>query len=231
MKVLGVIPARGGSKGVPRKNIKLLCGKPLIKYTIDAAIKSKQFEELIVSTEDEEIATIAKHIGASVPFLRPLHLAADNTPTIDIVIDILNTYKDRGKYFDVICLLQPTNPLRSIHSIKKSINDFYVSGADSLISVREVPHKYNPHWLFTEAKDSRYLSIATGEKNIIPRRQELPKAYYRDGSIYLTKSSILLEKKSLYGEKISFINMKNENYINIDTMEDWAEAERLLCAE
>lgn len=231
MKILGLIPARGGSKGVPRKNIKILCGKPLIQYTIDAALKSNILTEIMVSTEDEEIAQTAKELGASVPFLRPQSLAGDKAPTIDAVINVLETYQKLGESFDAVCLLQPTNPLRSAETIKKSIEEFSKTGADSLISVRQVPHEYNPHWTFESNEENHFLHIATGETEIIPRRQELPKAYYRDGAIYLTKAAIILEQKSLYGKNIAFIDLEGEPHVNIDTLDDWKKAEEILCVE
>lgn len=231
MKILGLIPARGGSKGIPRKNIKLLCGKPLIQYTIESAQEAKVLTEIMVSTEDEEIAAVAKSLGATVPFLRPQTLAGDKAPTIDAVINVLETYDKLGKSFDAVCLLQPTNPLRSAEVIQQSIKKFKETQADCLLSVRVVPHEYNPHWTFEEKEDTQLLKIATGEQVIIARRQDLPPAYYRDGSIYLTKSSVILEQKSLYGDQISFIKMEGEPHVNIDTSHDWKKAEELLCAE
>lgn len=231
MKVLALIPARGGSKGVPRKNIKNLCGKPLIQYTIDAALVSGVVDEVMVSTEDEEIAQVAKQLGASVPFMRPQQLAGDKSPTIDAVVHVLETYQKMGKNFDAVCLLQATNPLRTAETIRKSIAEFQRTNADSLLSVREVPHEFNPHWTFEEGTEKGLIHIATGEDEIIPRRQELPKAYYRDGAIYLTKTSVILGQKSLYGKKVAFINLEGEPHVNIDTMADWNKAEQLVCAE
>lgn len=230
MRVLGLIPARGGSKGVPRKNIRLLHGKPLIQYTIDPALETGLFDEILVSTDDEEIAEVARSLGA-VSQIRPAHLATDASPTIDTVVHVLETYEKAGKGFDVVCLLQPTNPLRSKESLRKSLEKFQEDKADSLISVRQVPHEYNPHWAFETQNNSPFLSIVTGEKNIIPRRQELPTAYHRDGAIYLVKSQVVLQEKSLYGQKISFIDMSGEAHVNIDTLEDWEKAEKYLCAE
>lgn len=230
MRLLGIIPARGGSKGVPRKNIKLLGNKPLIQYTIDTALASGALDEVMVSTEDREIANVAQSLGAGVPFLRPAHLASDQSPTIDAVVHVLETYVAMGERFDAVCLLQPTNPLRTVETIRRSVSKFMESGADSLVTVREVPHEFNPHWTFEE-DDSGYLHIATRDKQIIPRRQELPKAYYRDGEIYLTKSETILKKRSLYGENIAFINLDGRPSVNIDTQDDWAKAEKMLCAE
>lgn len=231
MRVLGLIPARGGSKGVPRKNIKLLGDKPLIQYTIAAALASGAIDEIMVSTEDAEIAEVAKKVGAQVPFIRPKVLAGDKSPTIDTIVHVLEEYQKLGNSFDAVCLLQATNPLRSADTIRKSIEMFKATDADCLLSVREVPHEFNPHWTFKEDRKSNLLYIATGEKNIIRRRQELPKAFYRDGAIYLTKTKVILEQKSLYGERISYINLEGEPHVNIDTMKDWELAEQLICVE
>jgi CMP-N-acetylneuraminic acid synthetase len=226
MKILGLIPARGGSKGVPGKNIKSLQGKPLIAYTITPALETGLFQKVLVSTDDEGIAKVARSLGAEVQ-IRPAHLATDTSPTIDTVVHILESYQKAGESFDAVCLLQPTNPLRTADILKKSLEKFLNSKADSLVSVRQVPHEYNPHWTFEASKEGT-LSIATGEKDIISRRQELPIAYHRDGAIYLVKSEVVLHQKSLYGESISFIDMSDEPHVNIDTLSDWEEAEQML---
>ena len=213
---------------MPRKNIKELVGKPLIQYTIEAALAADILTEIMVSTEDEEIAATARQLGAAVPFLRPIELASDKSPTIDAVVHTLETYRDAGQEFDAVCLLQPTNPLRNAESIRRSIQQFIDAGADSLISVRPVPHEFNPHWIFLPDDEDQFLSIATGEATIIPRRQELPPAYYRDGAIYITRSEVILQDKSLYGQRIAFINLAGEPHVNIDTPADWEQAEQML---
>lgn len=229
MKILGIVPARGGSKGVPRKNIKPLGGKPLIQYTIDAALKAKGLASVMVSTEDEEIASFSLKIGAEVPILRPPHLATDRSPTIDTVIHVVEWYRQRkNEYFDAICLLQPTTPFRTSADIAAAIRVFQAAGADSLITVVPVPHEFNPHWVFEPDSTGKYLHIATGETTIIPRRQELPPAYHRNGAIYLTKTSTIEKKHSLYGDKISFYVMDKSPQINIDTLQDWEEAEKMV---
>lgn len=230
MNILAIIPARGGSKGIPRKNVKVLCGKPLIGYTIEAALKVDLLSEVMVSTEDNEIAEIAVLAGASVPFLRPPELARDTSSTLDAVLNVVESYERIGRYFDAICLLQPTSPLRSADLIVSCIQQFIDADADSLITVRSVPHELNPHWIF-EPNENGFLHLATGEKQIISRRQDLPPAYYRDGNIYLTKTDILKSQKSLYGDKVAYFLTDNLPYINLDTMEDWKLAEKILCAE
>ena len=226
MKVLGLIPARGGSKEVPRKNSKLLAGKPLIVYTIEAAMDSKLLSETIVSTDSEEIMTVAKTYGANIPFQRPHQLATDISPTIDTVVHALTYFEEQGEYFDAVCLLQATNPFRTSEFIDKAIDAFQNSGTDSLVSVLKVPHEFNPHWVF-ESDEKGQLQISTGETNIISRRQDLPAAYYRDGAIYITKTEVLLKQRSLFGKSIGFIESDEQRHVNIDTMEDWIRAEEL----
>jgi len=228
LKILGLIPARGGSKGVPRKNIKILGDKPLIQYSIDAAKAAQDIDLVMVSTDDGEIAAISREGGAAVPELRPKHLASDRSPTIDTVIYTLNYYEKQGRHFDAVCLLQPTAPFRTVEDIDKAIATLKRQKTDSLISVLPVPHEYNPHWTFEVDEMQNCLKIATGEDYIIPRRQELPTAYHRNGAIYLTKASVILNQRSLYGESIGYYIMSAENHVNIDTLEDWKKAEDLL---
>jgi CMP-N-acetylneuraminic acid synthetase len=227
MRILGLIPARGGSKGVPGKNVKLLGGKPLIQYTSEIALKSKFLSKVVLSSDDDAIINVAEILGLEVPFKRPSNLAEDNSPTLPLVLHALSFYEKQGLYFDAVCLLQVTSPFRTVDFLDNAIQTFIEKKTDSLISVLEVPQDYNPHWTFKpDEKDN--LEIATGEKNIIPRRQDLPKAYHRDGSIYLTKTSVLKDQNSLFGTSISYVVSSLEDYVNIDTMEDWNKAEELL---
>ncbi|MBL4708656.1 MAG: acylneuraminate cytidylyltransferase family protein [Flavobacteriales bacterium] len=228
MRILGLIPARGGSKGVVRKNLKPLNGIPLIAYTIEQALSSSLLDRVVVSTEDEEIATKSKDLGADVPFMRPLELAQDESPTIDTILHALQYFKEKGENFDAVCLLQPTVPFRKAGSIELAIQQFVSTDADSLISVQEIPHQFNPNWAFIQGKNKQYLTLANGEDKIISRRQELPKAFYRDGAIYITKSEVLLENISLYGERITYLENNGKPLINIDTEEDWALAEQYI---
>lgn len=227
MKILAIIPVRGGSKGVPGKNIKLLNGKPLIAYTSEIALQSNYLSEVIISTEDEQIIETAKSLGIKVPFLRPLELAQDHTPTIDVVIQALEWYEKQNSYFDAVCLLQVTSPFRTLEFLDKAIEKFILSDCDSLVSVQRVPQEFNPHWVF-EVNADGHLKIATGETEIITRRQELPIAFHRDGSIYITKTEVILKQKSLYGKSIAYIESNADFYVNIDTMEDWEKAEEMI---
>ncbi|UOK43793.1 MULTISPECIES: cytidylyltransferase domain-containing protein [Flavobacterium] len=222
MKLLAVIPARGGSKGVPGKNIKLLGGKPLIAYSIESAKKSKLLSEIIVSTDSDAIAAVALDYGAGIPFMRPKELAEDNTPTLAVLQHVLDFYESNGAFFEAVCLLQPTSPFRENGFIDCAIEKFMETNADALVSVLPVPHEYNPHWTF-ECDENGLLTIATGDEKLISRRQDLPQAYHRDGSIYITKSEVI-KAGSLYGNQLAYIESNPENYVNIDTPEDWEKA-------
>ncbi|MDP3358904.1 MAG: acylneuraminate cytidylyltransferase family protein [Lutibacter sp.] len=227
MKILAIIPARGGSKGVPGKNIKMLGGKPLIAYTIQAAKKAKLLTETILSTDSDEIIQVAQTYGLEVPFKRPASLATDESPTILTVLHALDYFSAKGIKFDAVCLLQVTNPFRTSEFIDQAIEKFKNSKADSLISVLKVPHEFNPHWVFEENPTGN-LKISTGETEIIPRRQALPTAYYRDGSIYITKTEVLLNQKSFYGKSIAYLEADELIHVNIDTLADWEKAEKML---
>jgi CMP-N,N'-diacetyllegionaminic acid synthase len=227
MRILGIIPARGGSKGVPGKNIKKLNGKPLIQYTSDVALASDKISKLIVSSDDEEIIEVSKELGIEVPFKRPKDLGLDKTPTLPVIIHALEYFKSLGEEFDAVCLLQATSPFRTVEFLEAAIQKFIKKGTDSLISVQKVPHEYNPHWVF-QPNENGLLEIATGENEIISRRQDLPDTFHRDGSIYITKYDVLLNKNSLFGNSISYIETPKEYYVNIDTMEDWHKAEKRI---
>ncbi len=224
MKILGLIPARGGSKGVPDKNIKPLAGIPLIEYTIAAALNSKLLTDVVVSTDSSKIARISEKAGAEVPFMRPDSLATDAIATIDVIIHAIDFLHKAKREYDAVCLLQPTCPFRANGFIDQAINSFIKSGSDSLISVLPLPEKYNPHWIF-ESSNNNLLKLVTDDNMIISRRQDLPPAYFRDGSIYLTRLSVIAEKHSLYGQSISYIIADQKYQVNIDNPEDWQKAE------
>lgn len=226
MRILGVIPARGGSRGVPGKNIKLLGDKPLLQYTSDVAKTSKFLSKVVLSSDDDKIIRVASDLGIDTPFKRPSYLAEDTSPTLPVIIHALDFYASQGLFFDAVCLLQVTTPFRTVQFLDSAIEKFIKKGTDSLISVLEVPHEYNPHWVF-EADENNILHISTGEHDIITRRQDLPKAFHRDGSIYITKTEVLQRESSLYGKSISYIESPKEWYVNIDTLTDWEKAKHL----
>jgi N-acylneuraminate cytidylyltransferase len=226
MRFLGIIPARGGSKGVPGKNIKELGGKPLLAYTVEAAQKSKLINRLILSSEDEEIIRVAKSLDIEVPFVRPAELAEDQSGSLGVVQHAVDYFEKQGEYYDAVILLQVTSPFREKGFIDQAIQKFIDSGADALVSVLSVPHEFNPHWVFEENAEG-ILKIATGEDKIIKRRQDLPKAFFRDGSIYITKTEVI-KQGSLLGNKLAYIESEPVNHVNIDTLADWKKAEETL---
>lgn len=224
-KILAIIPARGGSKGVPKKNIKLLNGKPLITYTINAAKQCNCIDRLILSSEDDEIIKIAKGLGVEVPFKRPDYLSKDDTGSLEVVQHAIDFFEKQSNYFDAVVLLQPTTPFRENGFIDRAIRKFTNNNCDALISVQPVPHQYNPHWVF-KTKGEEYLEISTKDESIIKRRQNLPKAFFRDGSIYITKTKII-KNGSFYGNKLLYLESSSENFVNIDNLADWKKAEKI----
>lgn len=223
MKVLGIIPARGGSKGVPRKNIRLLNGKPLLAYTAESAAQSRLLTRVILSTEDEEIAQVGRSLGLDVPFMRPSVLAEDTAPTLPVVQHALSEMEKAGEQYDAVCLLQPTNPLRRPEDIDGCIELLESSGADSVVSVLPVPHEYNPEWVYIRRHD-RFLELSTGDTEPIARRQDLPSAFHRDGTIYVTRTKTIVEGNSLYGVTICGYEIDKVFSMNIDTESDWESA-------
>lgn len=226
MRILGLVTARGGSKGVPRKNVRELGGKPLLQWTVETALRAKGIDRVIVSTEDLEIAEVAKAGGAEIPFLRPEALANDTAKSIDVVIDVINKLAASGEVYTAVCLLQPTTPFRSVELLQHCLDRYADGDLDSLISVTRIPDHYHPNWAFID--DGRnQLSPAQGVGSVIPRRQELPPAFIRDGSVYITSTKVLLEG-SFFGERLGYVENTDERRVNIDTMADWDAAEALV---
>lgn len=229
MRVLGLIPARGGSKGIPGKNVRLLGGKPLLAWTAEAALASRRLSRVVLSTDDEEIAETGRRYGLETPFLRPAELARDDTPTLPVVrhaLEVLERAEPAGHRFDAVCLLQPTSPFRRAADVDGCIALLEERGLDAVVSVLPVPPEHNPHWVYFE--DGGLLRLATGEEQPIPRRQELPPAFHRDGSIYVTRRDILMAG-SLYGRRLGGYGMPDAGRsVNLDTPADWERAERLL---
>jgi CMP-N,N'-diacetyllegionaminic acid synthase len=227
MKTLGLIPARGGSKGVPRKNIRLLRGRPLLEYTTESALGAQKLSRVVLSTDDEEIAELGRRCGVEVPFMRPKELAQDDTPSLPVVQHALTTLEASGSYYDAVCLLQPTSPLRKSSDIDGCIDLLARTDADAVVSVVTVPEKYNPHSLYL-SDDGGFLRLATGEARPISRRQDLPPAFRRDGGVYLARRDTVLLRNSLYGERLLGFLVEDDRWVDIDTWEDWERATKLL---
>jgi CMP-N,N'-diacetyllegionaminic acid synthase len=227
MRVLGLIPARGGSKGVARKNIRSLCGKPLLQWTAEAALQAQTLDRVVLSTEDDEIAGVGRDCGLDVPFARPSDLAEDDTPTLRVVQHALRQLEKAGDRFDAVCLLQPTNPFRRSSDIDACVELLAISYADSVVSFLRVPPEYNPHWVYFRSDDGS-MKLSTGEAQPLPRRQLLPPAYHRDGSIYVTRRHVVLEQDSLYGTRVLGHEVDRAQSVNIDTPADWTRAEAMM---
>ncbi len=227
MNILGLIPARGGSKGVPRKNIRLLAGKPLLAYTAEAALASKRLARVILSTDDDEIAEVGRSCGIEVPFLRPAELAEDTTPTLPVIQHAIHFLETRGQRFDAICLLQPTNPLRQTSDIDGCIELMESAQADTVFTMLTVPAEHNPHWVYFRNADGS-LKLSTGEISPIPRRQDLPPAFHREGSVYVARRDVVMLGNSLYGARVIGYEIERSRSVNIDNLEDWKKAERLI---
>jgi CMP-N-acetylneuraminic acid synthetase len=232
MKILGLITARGGSKTIPRKNLKELGGKPLIIWTIETAKKSGVLDRLVLSTDDRETAEVAKSYDVEVPFMRPAELAQDTTPHLPVLQHAAQWLKENENYQpEEILLLQPTAPFRQPFHIQEAVKLFQQSSADSLVSVSEVPGDYNPYWVY-KLNENLYLEPFTGGsiKTPIPRRQDLPKVYARNGAIYLFKTDLLFDpvSPSFYGEKILGYVMDEKYSVNLNSPLDWLVAESMI---
>jgi CMP-N-acetylneuraminic acid synthetase len=226
-RVLGLVPARAGSKGVPGKNLRLLGAKPLLQYTAEAALGCRLLTRVVLSTEDERIAALGRRCGLDVPFLRPAGLAEDDTPMLPVVQHALRTLEAVGDHYDAVCLLQPTSPLRTAEDIDGCIELLLSSGADAVVTTLPVPPEHNPHWVYLP-DETGTLRLSTGASTPIPSRQQLPDAVHREGSVYVTRTYVVLEQDSLYGDRLVGYPMAPQRSVNIDDPEDWARAEQML---
>jgi CMP-N,N'-diacetyllegionaminic acid synthase len=227
-KVLAVIPARGGSKGVPRKNIRLVGGKPLIAYTIEPALAVKDhLHRLIVSTDDVEIAQIGKQFGAEVPFFRPPELGGDKIPMVPVLQHAVRTVEEMdGIKLDWILLLQPTCPFRTPQDILACLDLAAAGGCDSVISVVRVL-AHHPI-LMKKIENEQLLPFVIEEKEGTRRQDYAPPAYMRNGCIYLTRRDTLVEKGSIWGDFIRPYVMPEERSVNVDSEMDMRLVEYMI---
>ena len=212
--VLAIIPARGGSKGVPRKNIKEVGGKPLIAWTIEEAKKSKYIDRLILSSENDEIIAVARQWGCEVPFVRPMELARDDTPGIEPVLHAIETLPEK---YDYVVMLQPTSPLRKAGDIDGCIECCIQNGAPACVSVTQPDH--NPYWMFAIGKEGQ-LKPLIAAKPLISRRQNLPKVYALNGAVYVARREWLKEKRNFVSEETLAYVMDRERSLDIDSEYD-----------
>lgn len=222
---MGIIPARGGSKGIPKKNVKLINGKPLIAHTIEQAIESKYINRVIVSTENEEISSVSRKYGAAVPFLRPKELAEDTTPGIEPIIHAVKWMQENEGFFpDYVVCLQCTSPFRKSLHIDAALDKLIKNGGDSIVSVCE--SEITPYWMKV-IKDDKLLNFLE-DNTVYARRQDAPEIYRLNGAIYAAKTEFLLKNKGWYDEKTLPYVMNAESSIDIDNILDFRFAEFLM---
>lgn len=223
MKYLVVIPARGGSKGIPRKNIKPFDGKPLIYYTIDTARAIVSDEDICVSTDDDEIIQVVEDYGLKVPFKRPEELATDTAGTYEVLLHALAFYEKQGKHYDVLILLQNTSPFRTAEHVKEALK-LYTTNVDMVVSVKE--SAANPYYCVFEENQEGYLHVCKGDGNIF-RRQDAPKVYEYNGAIYILNVEKLKSTHMHRMQKRVKYIMDERSSIDLDTMNDWIIAEMI----
>jgi len=227
IQVLAIVTARGGSKGIPRKNLAPLAGKPLLAYTAEAAARSKRLNRTVLSTDDPEIAEAGKAMGLEVPFLRPAELAKDSTPTIPVLQDVVRRLEAEGPRYDAIFLLQPTNPMRTVEDIDGAIDLLEKTGADSVISFADVGERHPSRMKFID-NDGRVIDPPFAETFEGQPRQQLQKMYIRDGSVYLTRHDVLMVENSLKGRDCRAWMIPDERSRNIDDQFDLFLVEQML---
>jgi CMP-N-acetylneuraminic acid synthetase len=198
LRVLGIVTARGGSKGIPRKNLVDVGGKPLLAWTAEAALASSRLSRVVLSTDDQEIAEVGQSLGLDVPFMRPAELAKDDTPTLPVLQDVVRRLEAKGEDYDAIFILQPTNVLRLTSDIDGAIELLERTGADSVISFVQVGDKHIARMKEIHA-GGRVVDPPFAEAFEGQPRQALPKLYLREGSVYVTRRDVLMEQDSIKG--------------------------------
>ena len=220
MKNIAIIPARGGSKRIPRKNIKEFLGKSIVAYSIEAALQSKLFDEVMVSTDDEEIAEVAKKYGAKVPFMRSKKNSNDYVGIADVVIDVINNYKELNKKFDNVCCILATAPFLNEQDLINTFNQLDNSNFDSIFPVVRYSFPIQRAMQF----DNKKIKMIWPE-NLTKRSQDLKPSFHDAGLFYWAKTNILLKKKTFWTDNTTAIEISEQKAQDIDTLEDWKLAE------
>jgi CMP-N-acetylneuraminic acid synthetase len=226
--VLGLVPARGGSKGVPGKNVRPLAGRPLLEYTARAAQASGVIDRLVLSTDSQEIADVGRRAGLEVPFLRPAALAADDSPMLPVVRHAIDALAGAGWDADIVVILQPTSPLRRAEHIRDAVTRLRETGADSVVTVVELPKHLSPDYVM-RIEDGRLKTfLPEGER--LTRRQDARPAYSRDGTVYACWVKTIETFGSIYGNDCRPLLVDAGDSLSIDSPADWDAAERMLAA-
>lgn len=227
-KILAIIPARSGSKGLKNKNVKLLNGKPLVSWPIMAAQKSKYIDKIVVSTNSSNIAKISLKYGANIPFLRPKHLSTDKAKSFDVIKNMLNFFQKKNELYDYIILLEPTSPLTTSDDIDKALRLLIQNSvkADSIVGIGQVASSHPNFCVFLNSKN--FINPMQDKKYLIKRRQDISKLYFYDGSLYASSTEILLKEKSFYHKRtMGFVFPKYKNY-EIDDIYDFLCVQALI---
>lgn len=223
MKYLVIIPSRGGSKGIPRKNIKPFAGKPLIYYTIDTARAIVEDKDICVSTDDDEIIQVVEEYGLKVPFKRPIELATDTAGTYEVLLHALDFYEKKGNHYDALILLQNTSPFRTVNHVIEALS-LYTPEVDMVVSVKECAA--NPYYCVFEENEKGFLHVCKGDGTIF-RRQDAPKVWEYNGAIYIINTESLKKKHMhQFGKRIKYV-MDAKSSFDLDTMNDWMIAETI----
>lgn len=224
---LAIIPAREGSKGLPKKNIKELYGKPLIAWSIGVGLKSKYIDEVMVTTDGEDIANISKEFGANVPFLRPENLASDTATTFEAIKHTIDYYKNNlNKEFDYIVLLEPTSPLRDENDINKAVEMLLSSDADSIVGICKTEDQ-NPAFLVLK-NEKNFISGYENKDMKVLRRQDIKDVYFFEGSIYISKTEVFLEKETFYHTNTIAYEVPKYKSLEIDDIYDFIMVEAIM---
>lgn len=231
MKPLVIIPARGGSKGIPRKNIKPLGGRPLIGWSIDVArefLRRHGFDEsrIILSTDDAEIADVARRLGLDVPYMRPAELATDTAGSREVMLDVMDWAEEQGMEFDCVVLLQPTSPFRTVEDVERAVETFFREHPDMAVTVKEA--SANPYYNCFEADEATGgLRVSKGD-GLLTRRQDAPKAWEFNGAVYvISPESLRAMPMGAFPRRLG-VEMPAERSVDLDTPLDWAVAEALI---
>lgn len=224
--VLGLVPARGGSKGVPGKNVRPLAGRTLLEYTATAARDSGALDRIVLSTDSPQVADAGRRAGLEVPFLRPAALAGDDTPMLPVVQHAIVALTDSGWVPDLIVLLQPTSPLRRAAHIRDAVTMLRTTGADSVVSVVEIPRHLSPDYVMRIDHGMLRPFLPDGAR--VTRRQDARAAYAREGTVYAFRRATLERFGSIYGEDCRPLVLDTADSLSIDSPADWAAAERIL---
>ncbi len=227
LRIVALVPARGGSKGIPGKNLRMAGGKSLVRRAVESGLESRRVSRVLLSTDSEAIAEEGRNAGAEVPFLRPEELAKDDTPSFAVVVHALEwLQRNEGRLPDILVLLQPTAPLRQARHIDEALDLLVSSGARSVVSVTPVPGHHHPAWQFSIRDDALFPYLETGR--VPPRRQDLPPTYTRNGAVYAAWTETWLTGTMAYGPGCVPYVMEPEDSVNVDGPEDLALAEFFL---